>query len=136
LIFLVTFNIISFIYTYNVPSIFKINTILFSLVWNTVRSNYNDVDEYYDNEFTGAKYYIYSSFKGVSLIVSLTNGTVIYCMGFLVTDENIRKEEQHAYRYVLTSAGCIKHNNFNNVRVRIIIIIIEYVLRMLSWTTF
>lgn len=108
-------------YKYKLLLVFKTNAVLLLLVWNTVNADNYDHYDLYEYEYTGARYRIYQKYKGVSLIVSLTNKTVIYCMGFMVSDVNIQSNETHPYQYVLTSAGCVKHDNLYNIHVRIII---------------
>lgn len=70
-----------------------------------------------EKQFTGSKFFEVENYKGVTVVVNLTDGHCIYCMGLLV-DWNTNKAEG-TFEYVVTTITCLKHEGILEISVRI-----------------
>jgi len=74
--------------------------------------------DYYRNA-TASTYHVINKYLGVTVMVSLKNGSMVYCMGFFVNDVHIPFGVEFDYKYVLTSASCLDREGFSSFSVRI-----------------
>lgn len=57
------------------------------------------------------------TYGGVTVVIKLTDGTPINCLGILLTSEEYLAERK--YQHVLTSARCVKQDNVDYIRVSV-----------------
>lgn len=70
-----------------------------------------------ENIFTGSKFIEVENYVGVTVVVNLTDGPAVFCMGLMVNwNTNLN---EGVFEYVLTTITCIEQEGISEITVRI-----------------
>lgn len=79
------------------------------------------VEEQY---FTGSKFYDVDNYFGVTVVVNLTDGPAIYCMGLMINwNTNV---VEGLFEYVVTTVTCLEQEGISEISVRIFYVLQIY----------